>query len=168
MKKFTLFLLVLGALFTEVLAQKAPSIDVVDLNRNTVAFDSLVKKGQITVVSFWATWCGPCIKELQAIDDNKYEEWQDNYGVELIAVSVDDARNSTKVGPFVNSRGWTYTVVLDQNQDLFRAMGGTNPPFTFIYDSEGQLQYKHQGYVPGAEENLEEEIKRIAGAAGAH
>ncbi|MFZ9971245.1 MAG: TlpA family protein disulfide reductase, partial [Bacteroidia bacterium] len=80
MKKFTLFLLVLGALFTEVLAQKAPSIDVVDLNRNTVAFDSLVKKGQITVVSFWATWCGPCIKELQAIDDNKYEEWQDNYG----------------------------------------------------------------------------------------
>jgi len=165
MKKFVLSLLVFLFSMGLAQAQNAPSIKVLDLNRNSVAFDSLVKKGQITVVSFWATWCGPCIKELQAIDDNKYEDWQTRFGVELIAVSIDDARNSVKVKPFVTSRGWEYTVVLDQNSELFRELGGVNPPTLFIYDSNGNLAYSHQGYVPGSEEDIEEELIRISGAA---
>ena len=74
------------------------------------------------MISFWATWCKPCIKELDAIAD-VYDDWQDETGVQLVAVSIDDSRNTARVAPFVNGKGWEYTVLLDPNSDFRRAMG---------------------------------------------
>lgn len=139
-----------------------PSVNVKDLDGNTVDFSSVQEKGKITVVSFWATWCTPCIKELEAINE-KYEDWQTTYNMKLVAVSIDDARNTKKVKPKVLGYGWSYQVLLDENMDLARVMNVNNPPMTYIYDADGKQVYSHQGYTPGAEDELEAKLKEISG-----
>jgi len=140
---------------------EAPNVQVKNIDGGSVNFSNSVEKGKITVVSFWATWCGPCIKELQAIDEH-YAEWQEKYNCKLIAVSIDDARNSRKVKPKVLAENWQYEILLDENSDLARAMNVNNPPMTFVYDQNGKLIHSHQGYMPGAEEELEQIIAGLA------
>jgi cytochrome c biogenesis protein CcmG, thiol:disulfide interchange protein DsbE len=139
-----------------------PAMQVKDMNGNTVNLRDLADTNHLTIISFWATWCGPCIKELDQIMQ-VYEEWQTKYNAQLIAVSVDDARNSRKVKPMVIGRGWKYTVLMDENQDLARAMNVNNPPMTFLVNRQGVIVYSHQGYVPGAEDELEKKLKEAAG-----
>jgi peroxiredoxin len=139
-----------------------PSVTVKDMDGNSVNFNTVADSGKITVVSFWATWCTPCIKELEAIHE-KYEDWTKTYNMKLVAVSIDDARNSKKVKPKVLGYGWNYEILIDENMDLARAMNVNNPPMTFIYDTTGKLVYSHQGYTPGAEDELEAKLKEITG-----
>ncbi len=168
MKKFAIALFA-AVLFpiSAVLAQdavtpsEAPTVQVKNIDGGSVNFSNSVEKGKITIVSFWATWCGPCIKELQAIDEH-YAEWQEKYNCKLIAVSIDDARNSRKVKPKVLAENWQYEILLDENMDLARAMNVNNPPMTFVYDQNGKLIHSHQGYMPGAEEELEQIIAGLA------
>jgi cytochrome c biogenesis protein CcmG/thiol:disulfide interchange protein DsbE len=138
-----------------------PSVAVKNINNENINFTQVVEADKITVISFWATWCGPCIKELQAIDQH-YSEWQEKYNMKLVAVSIDDARNVKKVKPKVLGEGWTYEIILDENQDLARAMNVNNPPMTFIVDQTGKIVYSHQGYTPGAEDELEERLQELA------
>ncbi len=149
------------SIFCQDANQEAPSVQVKDIDGAPINFNSTVEKGKITVVSFWATWCGPCIKELQAIDE-LYADWQTKYNVKLVAVSIDDARNSRKVKPKVLAENWQYQIILDENMDLARAMNVNNPPMTFVFDKNGKLVYSHQGYTPGAESELEAQIAELA------
>ena len=141
-------------------AQTVPSVNVKNINGENIDFSSVIEPGKVTVISFWATWCGPCIKELQAIDQY-YEEWQEAYNMKLVAVSIDDSRNVKKVKPKVLGEGWQYEIILDENQDLARAMNVNNPPMTYIVDTEGKIVYSHQGYTPGAEDELEAQLKKL-------
>lgn len=118
------------------------------------------KTGKIMIISFWATWCTPCIKELNNVLD-LYDDWQKKYGLELVAVSMDDARTSSKVQPVANSLGWPYLILLDENKDLARAMNVNNPPQTVLIDQNGNIVYVHNGYTEGSEIELEEQIKKL-------
>lgn len=155
------FLAFAPAAFSQDATQEAPSVQVKSIDGQAINFNTTIEKGKITVVSFWATWCGPCIKELQAIDEH-YAEWQEKYNVKLIAVSIDDARNSRKVKPKVLAENWQYQIILDENMDLARAMNVNNPPMTFIFDKNGKMVYSHQGYTPGAEEEVELRLAELS------
>jgi cytochrome c biogenesis protein CcmG, thiol:disulfide interchange protein DsbE len=141
--------------------EKVPSVMVKDLNGKSVNITKSVKEGQITVISFWATWCSPCKKELDNVAD-LYPTWQKKYNVHLIAVSVDDARTSAKVKPTVDSKGWDYTVLLDSNEDLKRALNISSVPFTLLINQKGEIVYVHSGYKVGDELKLEAKIKELA------
>ncbi len=160
----TVFLLGLmgtaSSLLGQDIPQDVPSVQVKTIDDVPVNFNTFITKNSITLVSFWATWCGPCIKELQAIDE-RYAEWQEKYSVKLIAVSIDDARNSRKVKPKVLAENWKYEIVLDENMDLARTMNVNNPPMMFIYDKNGKLVYTHQGYTPGGEDELEKKLQEL-------
>jgi len=138
-----------------------PAMQVKDMTGTMHNLRDLADSNHLTIISFWATWCGPCIKELDQIMQ-VYEEWQTKYSAKLIAISVDDARNSRKVKPMVIGRGWKYEVLMDENQDLARAMNVNNPPMTFLVNLKGQIVYSHQGYVPGAEDELEKKLQEAA------
>jgi cytochrome c biogenesis protein CcmG/thiol:disulfide interchange protein DsbE len=140
---------------------KLPSVSVKDLNGKTVNIKQSVKEGQITVISFWATWCSPCKKELDNVAD-LYPTWQKKYNVHLIAVSVDDARTSGKVKSTVDSKGWDYTVLLDSNEELKRALNISSVPFTLLINQKGEIVYTHSGYKAGDEKHLEEKIKELS------
>jgi cytochrome c biogenesis protein CcmG, thiol:disulfide interchange protein DsbE len=139
-----------------------PSMKLKTLEGKTVDISQIKNNGKPIVISFWATWCKPCKAELNTIAED-YEDWVDETGVELIAVSIDDARSTGRVEPYVNSQGWEYTVLLDPNGDLKRAMNVNNVPHTFLVDgSTGKIVWNHNNYSPGDEEELLEQIEKIA------
>ena len=124
---------------------------------NTAEFSN---DGAPMIISFWATWCKPCLKELAAIEE-VYEDWHEETGVKLIAISVDDSRSAPRVRSFVLGSGWEYDVYLDKNGDFKRAMNVVNIPHTFLIDGEGNIVYQHTSYAPGDEEDLYEKILEL-------
>jgi cytochrome c biogenesis protein CcmG, thiol:disulfide interchange protein DsbE len=137
-----------------------PNARIQELNGKWIQSGSLVVEGKPTIVSFWATWCKPCIKELTAIYE-QLPDWQEETGVQLVAVSIDDSRSSAKVAPFVSGRGWDFRVVLDVNGDLKRALNVINVPHTFLYNSSGKLVWQHTSYAEGDEDELFRKIKEL-------
>ena len=114
-----------------------------------------IGKGKVTIVSFWATWCKPCKEEMRAMFPI-IQKFQGD--VEYIAVSIDDTKTMSKVGPYISSKGYTFTVLLDPNKDLFRALNGTDVPYTLVYAADGTLHSKHDGFLAGDEVKMEAEL----------
>ena len=92
-----------------------PKSILIDLDGEIVNVRDVVSKDQITILSFWATWCYPCIKELDAIGI-LYEEWQEELNVELIAISVDDARPQKRIKTIIERKKWPYKFLLDKKK----------------------------------------------------
>lgn len=139
-----------------------PAVDVKTMDGKSVNIQEFVGKGKITVISFWATWCSPCKRELDAIADI-YPDWQEEYDMELLAVTIDDARGVAKVPAMIASKGWEYTILSDSKQELQRALNFQTVPQTFLLNAAGEIVYTHSGYTSGDEYELEEEIKKLAG-----
>jgi peroxiredoxin len=140
--------------------KKLPSVQLKDMNGKSVNTAELGFDGPV-VISFWATWCSPCKRELNTIQE-LYEDWQTETGVHLVAVSVDDEKTKSSVPTYVNGKGWDYLVLMDPNGDFKRAMGVNNVPHTFLVDPSGNIVYSHNNYTPGDEDKLYEQIKKIA------
>ena len=138
-----------------------PAADVKTVEGKTVNTSKFNNDGKPIIISFWATWCKPCKKELDAISDN-YAQWQKETGVKLIAISIDDSRSSGKVGTDAKSHSWDYEVYVDENQDFKRAMNVNNVPHTFIVNGKGEIVWQHNSYVEGDEDHLYDVLKKIA------
>jgi len=138
-----------------------PSVTLKALDGSTLSSTDFENEDGPIIVSFWATWCKPCILELMTIHE-EYIDLQDETGVKLIAISIDDARNSPKVAPFVAGKGWEYEVYIDENADFKGAMGVNNVPHTFVLNADRQILWEHNSYSPGDEEDLYEVVEAVA------
>jgi peroxiredoxin len=158
MRKCIPFLLLLTLpLYGETLDQ-APRLYGENLDGETVFLDSLLADGPV-FVSFWALWCKPCIREL----DELVPVWEKFHeeGFEIVAVSQDGPRSVSRVKPMVRSKGWDFTVVLDPDRELSRAFQVIALPTSFLIDPEGNIVRAQQGYKPGMEEAIEQEIEKL-------
>lgn len=152
-KKFLLglaLLLISSLLFAQ---NNLPSVNLKTLDGQNINTSSIENDGKPIIISFWATWCSPCKRELNNIND-VYEDWVDETGVRVIAISIDDTRQVFKVGPYVEGVAWEFDVLLDTNGDFKRAMNVNNVPFTFILDGEGNIVYEHNNYAEGDEDEM--------------
>ncbi len=140
--------------------KKIPSIDIKDLNGKVVNTDEFVNNGKITVLSFWATYCVPCQRELD-IYNEVYEDWVENYDLEIVAITVDNARQLAKVKPLVAQKQWPFTILSDVNSDLMKAMNFSFIPQTFILDQKGNIVFDHTGFKPGDEYEMEEIFEKL-------
>lgn len=143
-----------------------PTAQVEDLTGQKVDFKSILKPGKFYVVSFWATWCVPCKKELSNMVDLA-ANWKEKLNTEVIAVSTDDSRAKSKVKTYVTGEGWPYTVLLDMNQDLMRALGIQQIPYTMIINGEGKIVYTHNSYVEGDEFEIENKLSTLTNNSSA-
>jgi peroxiredoxin len=140
--------------------KKIPSVNLKNIEGNPFNTSSISNNGKPIIISFWATWCKPCIKELTAIAD-VYDEWIEETGVKLIAVSVDDSRSTNQVRPLVNGKGWEYEVLLDANGDFKRAMNVGPIPHTFLLNGNGEIVWSHTTFSEGAELDLIDLVRKL-------
>lgn len=138
-----------------------PEVELKDLSGKTVKSNEILNLDGLTIIDFWATWCKPCISALDNIAE-VYPKWQKETGVKLLAISIDDARNVSKVGPLAKGRDWPYEVYLDTNSDLRRALNVNNVPHTFLVNKKGEIIWQHNSYSPGDEDELFEILKKEA------
>ena len=147
-----------------VMAQNAKlptGISLKTLDGKTVESSVIQNDGKPLIISFWATWCKPCNRELNTIKE-VYDEWREETGVKLVAISIDDARSASRVKPHVDGNDWEYEVYLDANQDMKRAMNVVNVPHTFLVNGEGEIVWQHTSFVEGSEEELIELVRKVA------
>ena len=137
-----------------------PSVNIKSVEGKTINTESFENQGNPIVISFWATWCKPCAKELNAISE-VYDDWQEETGVKVIAVSIDDSRNAAKVGPFANGKDWPFEIYIDPNSDLKRALNVNAIPHTFLLNAKKEIVWQHTSYLDGDEEELFEEILKL-------
>ena len=138
-----------------------PKIQLENLKGKSVLSTDLIKNNNKPVIlSFWATWCKPCIKELNVYNEN-YIDWKDETGVKLIAISIDDTRSIARVAPFVNGRGWDFEVYLDKNSDFKRALNIINVPHTILLDGTGKIVWQHNSFAEGDEIELYELLIKL-------
>lgn len=156
-----LSMLVMGCIgcFFQATAQ-IPALVLKDINGKTVDVSRLAKQGKPLVLTFFATWCKPCLSELNAIRD-LYPDWREETGVELVAVSIDRGQDVAKVKPLADTEGWEYTVLLDPEEELQRALGVRSVPRMFILDRNGRIVDDRLGYAPGSEAELIEKIREL-------
>jgi len=143
-----------------IMVAQLPSVTLKDINGKTVNTAKISNDGKPVIISFWATWCKPCIRELKAIHE-VYADWQDETGVKIIIVSIDEAQNAQKVKPLVDGFGWEYDVLLDSNGEFKRAMNVQSIPHVFVLDGKGKIVHNHTGYTDGAEQELYDLIKKL-------
>lgn len=166
MKKITILIALLAlcsALYAQegIFGRTIPSIDIKTLDGETVNTAKIDNEGKPMVISFFALWCKPCMRELTAIAD-VYDDWQEETGVKVVAVSIDDARSMPNVKPTINGNGWEYEFYADPNGDFKRAMGVNMIPHVFILDGNKKVVYQHTSYSEGGEHELFEVIQKVA------
>ena len=137
-----------------------PSVKLKDINGKVIDTATLSNDGKPFIISFFATWCKPCNRELKAINE-VYADWQDETGVRVVAISIDEAQNAQKVKPMVDASGWEYQVLLDPNSDFRRAMGVNMIPHVFVIDGNGKIAESRSGYTEGGEQHLIEKVKEL-------
>ncbi|MDO4707533.1 MAG: TlpA disulfide reductase family protein [Porphyromonadaceae bacterium] len=157
MRILSVFVLLWASVAT-VVAQ-IPAFQLKDISGKSVQTEQLGAGDRPVAVSFFATWCKPCLRELEAVSE-VFEEWQEETGMEFVAVSIDEGVNSLKVKPLVASRGWEFPVLLDPNSDFFRALGATMVPSIFVFDAQGKIIYKHTGYTDGGEAEIIKAVRQ--------
>ena len=133
-----------------------PNTKLKNLESEFIYTNDVLIENNFYIVSFWATWCIPCINELDAIVDIYEELEKDN--IEVIAISTDDARTKKRVRPMINGKDWNFKILLDENHDLKRALNIVGIPHTIITKGT-KIIYRRIGYSPGEEVDLFEFIR---------
>ena len=138
---------------------KLPLVKLKTLEGQEISTSQLTDSAGYVVISFWATWCKPCMQELDAITE-QYDSWKKSTNSTLVAVAIDDSRTLNGVKSIASGRGWPFTIYLDANQEFKRALNINAVPYTIIINKKGEIIKRHPGYTPGSENDLKKFLKK--------
>ena len=114
-------------------------------------------RGDVVMVNFWATWCGPCRQEMPLLDElySRYER----VGFSLLGVNIDD--DSRKAMNMVSELGVSFPVLFDARKEVSKLYRVEAMPVTVLIDREGTVRYVHHGYKPGYEDKYLDQIRSL-------
>jgi cytochrome c biogenesis protein CcmG, thiol:disulfide interchange protein DsbE len=139
-------------------AQSVLNTPVQDIEGNVTTINDITS-AEILVLDFWATWCKPCVKSIPKLAElsDKYKDGD----VSFIGVNEDSPRNQIKVKPFAHTLGITYPVIMDADQSIMSSLLVNAFPTLVIIDQNENVLFVHEGFVPGDEDIIENQIKKI-------
>ena len=138
-----------------------PNVKLKNLDGKEVNVAKLSNNGNPFILTFWDMHCRSCLVEHKTLNE-LYSDWQDETGVKIYSINTDDSRETPNIKPFVEGKNWEFEFLLDVNKELDRAMNVNNMhPYTFLFDGKGKLVYSHNGFNPGDEDGLYEEILKV-------
>ncbi len=140
--------------------QSLPSYLVKDLDAQELNIKEYAQDGTPKIISLWATWCAPCRTELKALHEI-YPEWQDKYGVEIVAITIDSERMLKRAKAIYDTNGWDYTLLHADQKKFMAALGVDNIPYSILVDGAGNIQSTQNGYYPGYEKELEAKLRKL-------
>jgi len=161
---FALIIIFLFSLFItaqeseELAGRRAPNFVLENLDGDYVELNQEIGEGPI-LLSFWATWCKPCIEELTEFK-KLYDDYKDK-GFKLLAISTDSERTVAKVKPYVKSKNYDFPVLYDTSGDVARIYYARAVPFTVLIDEKGAIVYSHLGYMRGDEQIVNDKVKEM-------
>lgn len=139
-------------------SRKGPNFKLENLDGDITELYNELGEGPI-LLSFWATWCKPCIEELTEYK-KIFNDFKDK-GFKMFAISTDNERTVAKVKPFVKSKKYNFPVLLDTNSDIARLYYAQAVPFSVILNDEGYIVYTHLGYMRGDELNVRNTVSEL-------
>lgn len=114
-------------------------------------------RGEVVMINFWATWCGPCRQEMPLLDE-LYSRYQ-RVGFSLLGVNIDD--DSRRALQMVTELGVTFPVLFDERKEVSKLYDVEAMPVTVLVDRQGTIRHVHHGYKPGYEEQYLSEIRAL-------
>ena len=162
MKLFKRFVLV-ATIFTAMYADKQrdimlPDLSVKLLDGKQVRLSVLLEEGPL-LVSFWATWCAPCKKEMIFLEEFHQKYNENSFRVQ--AISTDSPKSMSKVKSYIRAKKYTFLVGIDPNQEIAKKMNALLMPTTLILNKDRKVSWYHQGFIPGDEKEIEAQIRAV-------
>jgi peroxiredoxin len=114
-------------------------------------------RGDVVLVNFWASWCGPCLQEMPELED-LYQRYRD-LGVTILAINVEE--DDSEARRFAAERQLSFPLLADGDNTVTKLLGVDAMPTTLLIDKDGELRYRHRGYKPGYEDKYEEQIRSL-------
>ena len=146
-------LIVASVIFAQESEKKYPDIDFNFFNGKKMSMDELVSNGPI-VMQFWAIWCAPCKKEMYYLD--KIQEKYKSQGVNVICINTDNLKSISKAKAYIRQKRYDLLVAADPSSRIFNMLNANVMPTTIVFDKEGQIVYRKEGYMFGDEKKVEE------------
>ena len=162
MQLFKRFVLV-AAIFTAMYADKQrdimlPDLSIKLLDGKQVRLSVLLEEGPL-LVSFWATWCAPCKKEMIFLEEF-HQKYNEN-SFRVLAISTDSPKSMSKVKSYIRAKKHTFLVGIDPNQEIAKKMNALLMPTTLILNKDRKVSWYHQGFIPGDEKEIEAQIRAV-------
>jgi len=162
MQLFKRFVLV-ATIFSAMYADKQrdimlPDLSVRLLDGKQVRLSALLEEGPL-LVSFWATWCAPCKKEMIFLEEF-HQKYNEN-SFRVLAISTDSPKSMSKVKSYIRAKKHTFLVGIDPNQEIAKKMNALLMPTTLILNKDRKVSWYHQGFIPGDEKEIEAQIRAV-------
>ena len=135
-----------------------PDLSLKLLDGKQVRLSALLEEGPL-LVSFWATWCAPCKKEMIFLEEF-HQKYNEN-SFRVLAISTDSPKSMSKVKSYIRAKKYTFLVGIDPNQDIAKKMNALLMPTTLILNKDRKVSWYHQGFIPGDEKEIEAQIRAV-------
>ena len=158
-KRFILFAMIFTAMYADKQRDiMLPDLSVKLLDGKQVRLSALLEEGPL-LVSFWATWCAPCKKEMIFLEEF-HQKYNEN-SFRVLAISTDSPKSMSKVKSYIRAKKYTFLVGIDPNQEIAKKMNALLMPTTLILNKDRKVSWYHQGFIPGDEKVIEAQIRAV-------